>query len=114
MEILLETNLGLGGGPNHNLYGEDQNKKQEQISRSEELNFFRKKGEKQKKTIRSSWSRVKVNTNQKKGERIAVLVTNLSLLALRLGGGLPAPLPHATPMLFIHKIYEQNFDQCVQ
>ena len=58
-----------------------------------------------------------MNTNQEKAERIAVLVTNLSLLALRLGewvGGLPVPLPHATPMLFIQKIFEQNFDQYVQ
>ena len=49
-EILLETNLGLGEAI-HNLYSEDQNKKkqQEQISRSEQLNFFRKKGEEPKK-----------------------------------------------------------------
>ena len=32
-----------GGGPDHNLYGEDQNKKKQQVSRSEQLNFFRKK-----------------------------------------------------------------------
>ena len=88
-EILLETNLGLGEAI-HNLYSEDQNKKQqEQISRSEELNFFRKKGEEPKKMKRSLRSRVKVNTNQEKeiDERIAVLVTKLSMLALRLWGG---------------------------
>ena len=64
-------------------------KQQEQVSRFEDLNFFRKKVKSQKKTKRSSRSRVKVNTNQEKetDERIAVLVTNLSLLALRLGGG---------------------------
>ena len=51
-EILLETNLGLGEAI-HNLYSEDQNKKkQEQISRSEQLNFFRKKGEEPKKKKR--------------------------------------------------------------
>ena len=106
----------MGWGADHNLYSEDENKKK-QVSRPEELNFFRKKDEEQKKTIRSSRSRVKVNTNQEKDERIAVLVTNLSLLALQLGdgvGGLPTPFPHATPMLFIHKIFEQNFDQYVQ
>ena len=67
-------------------------KQQEQISRSEQLNFFRKKGEEPKKTKRSLRSRVKVNTNQEKeiDERIAVLVTKLSLLALRLGGRLPS------------------------
>ena len=87
-------------------------KLQEQISRSEQLNFFRKKGEEPKKPKRSLRSRVKVNTNQKKeiDERIAVLVTKLSLLALRLGGA--ALLD--TPMLFIHKIFEQNFYQYVQ
>ena len=65
----------------------------------------------------SSRFRVKVNTNQEKDERIAALVSNLSLLALRLGGGgagsLP-PSPTLTPMLFIHKIFEQNFDQYIQ
>ena len=83
-EILLETNLGIGGEPNHYLYSKDQNKKQqEQVSRSEELNFFRKKGEEPKKTKRSLWSHVKVNTNQEKetDERIAVS-DNLSFLAL--------------------------------
>ena len=87
-------------------------KQQEQISRSEQLNFFRKKGEEPNKTKRSLRSRVKVNTNQEKeiDERIAVLVTKLSLLALRLGGA--ALLD--TPMLFIHKIFEQNFYQYVQ
>ena len=39
----------IGGRPDHNLYSEDQNKKQqEQVSLSKELNFFRKKGEQQK------------------------------------------------------------------
>ena len=54
-----------------------------------------------------------MNTNQEKeiDERIAVLITKLSLLALRLGGG--AALLD-TPMLFIHKIFEQNFYQYVQ
>ena len=87
-------------------------KQQEQFSRSEQLNFFRKKGEEPKKTKRSLRSRVKVNTNQEKeiDERIAVLITKLSLLALRLGGA--ALLD--TPMLFIHKIFEQNFYQYVQ
>ena len=82
-EILLETNLGSGRETDHNLYSEDQNKKkqQEQVSQSEELNFFRKKV-KSKKTKRSSRFRVKVNTNQEKDKRITVLVTNLSLLAL--------------------------------
>ena len=88
-------------------------KQQEQVSRSEELNVFQKKGEEQKKTKRSSRSHVMVNTNQKKetDERIVFLVTSLSLLALQLGGvgGPQAPLPQATPMLFIHKIFEQNF-----
>ena len=88
-------------------------KQQEQISRFEQLNFFRKKGkEPKKKTKRSLRSRVKMNTNQEKeiDKRIAVLVTKLSLLALRLGGA--ALLD--TPMLFIHKIFEQNFYQYVQ
>ena len=40
----------IGMEPDHNLYSEDQNKKkqQEQVSRSDEQNFFRKKGEEQK------------------------------------------------------------------
>ena len=85
------------------------------------MNFFRKKGEEPKKAKRPLRSRVKVNTNQEKeiDERIPVLVTKLSLLALRLGiiitgiaiGGGPALLD--TPM-FIHKIFEQNFYQYVQ
>ena len=104
----METNLGLGEAI-HNLYSEDQNKKQqEQTSRSEQLNFFRKKGEKPKKTKRSLRSRVKVNTNQEKeiDERIAVLVTKLSLLALRLGGGCPPR--------YAYVVYTQNFYQYVQ
>ena len=50
-EILLQTNLGLGEA----IHSEDQNKKkqQEQISRSEQLNFFRKKGEEPKKKRKS-------------------------------------------------------------
>ena len=73
-------------------------KKQEQVLRPEELNFFRKKDEEQKNDNVFTVS-CKVNTNQEKDERIAVLATNLSLLALRLGGegGLPASLSHATP-----------------
>ena len=68
-------------------------KQQEQVSRSEELNFFRKKVKSQKK--KSSRSHVKVNTNQEKetDETIAVLVANLSLLALRLGGLGRRPFP---------------------
>ena len=54
-----------------------------------------------------------MNTNPEKetDERIAVLVTNLSLLALRLGGWAGALPLLATPMLFIHIILEQNFYQ---
>ena len=75
-----------------------QKKQQEQVLRPEELNFFRKKGEEQKNDNVFTVS-CKVNTNQEKDERIAVLATNLSLLALRLGGegGLPSSLSHATP-----------------
>ena len=79
-------------------------KQQEQISRSEQLNFFRKKGEEPKKTKRSLRSHVKVNTNQEKeiDERIAVLVTKLLLLALRLGGG-------GCPPRYAYVVYTQNF-----
>ena len=83
-------------------------KQQEQVSRSEELNCFRKKVKSQKKnkTKRSS-PRVKVNTNQEKetDERIAVLVENLSLLALRLEelGGRPFP-PWLRLCCLYHKV----------
>ena len=87
-------------------------KKQEQVLRPEELNFFRKKGEEQKNDNVFTVS-CKVNTNQEKDERIAVLATNLSLLALRLGGGGRAgSLP---PFLMLRLVvYTQNFDQYVQ
>ena len=106
-EILLETNLGLGEDQTTTYIVKTKIKKQEQVSRSEELNFFGKKGEEQKKTKRSSWSRVKVNTNQEKetDERIAVLVTNLSLLAL--GGGGRAPCPPLPGYAYV--VYTQNF-----
>ena len=44
-----------------------------------------------------------VNTNQEKDERIAVLVTNLSLLALRLGGEAGSLPP--SPMLRLYCLY---------
>ena len=51
-QILLETSLGLGGTrPQLSTYimKTKTKKHQEQVSRSEELNFFRKNGEEQKK-----------------------------------------------------------------
>ena len=36
------------------------------------------------------------------------------IAGIAIGGRAPCPPPHATPMLFIHKFYEQNFDQYVQ
>ena len=99
-KILLEINLGLGGSQTTTYIEKTKTKKQqEQVSRSEELNCFRKKGEETKKKPKRSYirSRVKVNTNQEKetDEIIAVLVANLSLLALQLGdwaGALPPRL----------------------
>ena len=60
-----------------------------------------------KKPKRSLWSPVKVNTKQEKetDERIAVLVTNLSLLELRLEGGAGA----LSPSGYAYVAYTQNF-----
>ena len=53
-------------------------------------------------------------SHQEKDEKIAVLVTNLSLMALRLGGGGGVRAPCLPPPCYAYVVYTQNFDQYVQ
>ena len=105
-EILLETNLGLEGEPTTTYIVKTKTKKQqEQVSRSEELNFFRKKVKSQKRKVFMVSCQGEHKPRKETDERIAVLVANLSLLAWRLGGLDRRPFPPG----YAYVVYTQNF-----